>query len=134
MCLHSMIRDLKENIGNLSDLSKSVSEIQDTADHRVPMALLYCCRSWSIHLTEGVQWPIQGTNAPSVKLADFETFSREKLMYWLEVMSLTGRLSAVRSSLMELSGFKILTSVCTLSLAFFPSAYTTKTGGRRQGD
>ncbi|KIO30755.1 hypothetical protein M407DRAFT_68940, partial [Tulasnella calospora MUT 4182] len=90
LCLEIMLGGLKENVCNLFDISQPSSEVQDIMEREVSKAVQYSCRSWSIHLTEGTKLAEMGTDDATVNLANFETFSKEKLMYWLEVMSLVG--------------------------------------------
>ncbi|KAG8960190.1 hypothetical protein FRC00_000790, partial [Tulasnella sp. 408] len=90
-CLHLMLRDLRRNICNLSDLSKPNTEIQKAVSKYVPKGLQYCSRSWSIHLRAST--PILGPQMDTVgDLIVFEQFSKAKLLYWIEVMSLTGEM------------------------------------------
>lgn len=87
-CLNVMLECLKENVCNLPDLSKPSSEVQEITEREVSKAVQYCCRAWSTHLTEGVQWLNLGENATPTDFAAFESFSKEKVTYWLEAMSL----------------------------------------------
>lgn len=89
-CLSIMLRQLKENICNLSDLSKASSEVRDVAEREVSMTVRYCCRAWSVHLTEGVKWTKSSMDVSALEIVNFNLFSREKVMCWLEVMSLVG--------------------------------------------
>lgn len=86
--LQIMERDLKQNICHLADISKANFEIQDAVNTHVPKGLQYCCQSWSAHLTAGV---FDSTiEASSGVLAKLKRLSCEKLLAWLEVMSLIG--------------------------------------------
>ncbi|KAG8937845.1 hypothetical protein FRC00_013891, partial [Tulasnella sp. 408] len=90
-CLKFMLGDLKENMCNLLGIFTPTLEIQDAAERQISKALRYCCRSWSIHLTEGIKWTEVGTdNTVTNVLANFESFSKEKLMFWLEFISIMG--------------------------------------------
>ncbi|KIO28110.1 hypothetical protein M407DRAFT_44826, partial [Tulasnella calospora MUT 4182] len=93
LSLGVMLNLLKENICKLSDLSKPISEIQDVAEGKVPKVLRYCCQAWSIHLTEGLQWPGLDKDATRSQLAAFELFSKERILGWMEVMSVIGATS-----------------------------------------
>ncbi|KAG8973031.1 hypothetical protein FRC05_009146 [Tulasnella sp. 425] len=90
LCLGIMLRCLKENICSLSDLSKPNSEVQDVIERELSTSIRYCSQAWSIHPIEGAEWSVVVTKGPDGPRADFETFSKEKLLYWLEVMSLIG--------------------------------------------
>ncbi|KIO28106.1 hypothetical protein M407DRAFT_72317 [Tulasnella calospora MUT 4182] len=93
LSLSVMLRFLKENICKLSDLSEGISEIQDIAELRVPRVLRYCCQAWSIHLTEGVRWSGLDKDVARRRLAAFELFSKERILGWIEVMSVIGATS-----------------------------------------
>lgn len=90
LSLRLMLRCLKKNICNLSNLSQGSSEIQGVAEREVSSVIRYCCRAWSIHLTEGTLWSKSGAATAAAKLDDFELFSKEKMLCWLEVMSIMG--------------------------------------------
>lgn len=91
LSLQMMGRELKQNICELSDISKASSEVQDAVEIHVSKGLQYCCRVWSTHLIEGV--PSPETKAEPIRevLRRFESMSEEKLLFWLEVMSLMGK-------------------------------------------
>ncbi|KAG8984113.1 hypothetical protein FRB90_005558, partial [Tulasnella sp. 427] len=92
-CIRLMERDLRKNICNLTDLSfpNSHPDVQDAVTQHVPAGLIYCCRAWALHLTEGGR-----RNCPedpiAMKTNDLMTFSTRKILQWVEVMSLTARL------------------------------------------
>lgn len=93
LCFNIMLAQLKENICDLSGLSKPNSDIQDIVEREVSKALQYCCRAWSAHLVEGATWPRSGESVASAELVGFELFelfSKERILCWIEVMSLTG--------------------------------------------
>lgn len=94
-CILQMNQQLRENICNLNDLSKPKSEVQDIVAREVSKGVQYCCRSWSIHLTKGEQASPSGAEHQSPPERYFELFSEEKILYWLEVMSLVGIFSEV---------------------------------------
>lgn len=85
-----MLKHLRENICNLSDLSEPSSEVRDVAEREVSKAVRYGCRAWSVHLTEGVKWTRPSMGIPALGLDNFILFSQSKIMCWLEVMSLFG--------------------------------------------
>ncbi|KIO28035.1 hypothetical protein M407DRAFT_231530, partial [Tulasnella calospora MUT 4182] len=90
--LRIMVRDLRPNICKLSDVSKANSEIQNAVEEHVSKGLRYCCRSWSAHLTTGLPGSETETKteATSEVLSKLQLVSREKLLSWLEVMSVIG--------------------------------------------
>lgn len=87
--IRQMNRHLKENICGLSDISKSSSEVQDIVERELSKGIQYCCRSWAVHTTEGHSWS-ESRACSGVQKAEFESFSHEKVLFWLEVMSLLG--------------------------------------------
>lgn len=90
-CFQWMEKDLKRNICNLSDLSMRNSDtyVQAQMTSKVTSGLQYCCRSWAAHLvTTNECEEHEGKLEISMML---ETFSKTKLLCWLEVMSLIGQ-------------------------------------------
>ncbi len=97
-CLDLVVRDLKFNICNLESSYLANSDVQDLksriAKHILP-ALLYACRYLSGHL----------------KHLDFETdlfdklraFFDKRLLFWLEVLSLTGNMRLALPALSSLN-------------------------------
>lgn len=90
-CLRLMLRHLCKNICELSDLSKPNTEVHDVISQHLPKGLQHCCRSWSIHLRTSFPKPGPQTDSAG-DLIDFDKFSREKLLGWIEVMSLIGEM------------------------------------------
>ncbi|KIO18779.1 hypothetical protein M407DRAFT_31569, partial [Tulasnella calospora MUT 4182] len=88
--LEIMLDGLKENMCNLSDVSKPRSEVQDIVARDISKGIQYCCRAWPTHVMQGVRWPKSGQGVTSTELAYFERFSKGKILCWLEVMSLVG--------------------------------------------
>ncbi|KIO17082.1 hypothetical protein M407DRAFT_33260, partial [Tulasnella calospora MUT 4182] len=93
-CLQLMEHDLKTNVCALNNLSKPNSDagVQDLVERYVPKGLQYCCRSWPIHLVQSMLEVSEGL-AESI-LAKFKQLSKEKLLAWLEVMTLIGETQA----------------------------------------
>lgn len=91
-CLQLMGRDLKGNICKLWDLSRPNSDpnVQANVNREVPLGLQYCCQSWAIHLAT-LQELDQNEGLIISIVDDVHEFSQKKLLYWLEVMSLIGR-------------------------------------------
>jgi len=83
-CLGLLLNDLKFNICNLetSNLAnKDVTDLDFRVYKHIPPALLYACRFWDDHLEHiGFETDLFGK---------FRTFFEEKLLFWLEVLSLT---------------------------------------------
>jgi len=89
-CLNLMGERLKRNICNLDDYAV-LSEVADLStrqkDH-IGEALEYACRFWSKHLLEV---PGNSPHIGKVQEAIVEFFTRH-LLYWIEVLALTGNL------------------------------------------
>ncbi|QRV96507.1 Vegetative incompatibility protein HET-E-1 [Ceratobasidium sp. AG-Ba] len=89
-CLKTMTLELKFNICGLetSDrLNRDVADLDVRVRGTISPQLAYACTYWSSHLVEA---PVGRLESP---LLDF--LSGPRLMYWLEVLSLLGRLSIV---------------------------------------
>ena len=87
-CLHTMKGKLKKNICNLDDHA-ILSEVGDLPTRRMTYigdALEYACRFWTKHL---VEVPSRGRDAEEVRVAIDEFFTTN-LLFWIEVLSLTG--------------------------------------------
>lgn len=91
-CMRLMQDRLKENICALSDLSKSNldPEVQNLIRQHVPWGLRYCCRAWSKHLASGLRASQLDAESMQSVVLNLQKFSEEKLIFWLEVMSLIG--------------------------------------------
>ncbi|KAG8935564.1 hypothetical protein FRC00_010896 [Tulasnella sp. 408] len=91
-CLRLMVDNLRMNICGLSDLSKSNSdpEVQNRIGQHVPGGLQYCCRAWSAHLEAGICAAQLDSELRQSLASNLKKFSEEKLLFWLEVMSLIG--------------------------------------------
>lgn len=124
LCIRILARELKENACNLSDLSKANAEIQDKIGNHVSKFVRYCCRSWSVHLTQGGQWSKSRSSITGARLADFELFSKEKVLYWLEVMSMIG--ATTEASLMAKSVYEWLLVSVKINSATLNGARCTK--------
>ncbi|KIO18687.1 hypothetical protein M407DRAFT_83648, partial [Tulasnella calospora MUT 4182] len=96
--LQVIARDLKQNICNLPDILMANSEIKDSIDDHISKDLRYCCRFWSTHLTAGVTWSETAATTTSLILTKFRVVSEEKLLSWLEVMSLIGAMAEAGSA------------------------------------
>ncbi|KIO28557.1 hypothetical protein M407DRAFT_22295 [Tulasnella calospora MUT 4182] len=92
LSLQIMQHNLKQNICN-HRVPKANSEIEDEVNHHVSSGLRYCCRSWSIHLAAGLSLSDATRDAASIVLEKFKVFSDEKLLSWLEIMSLIGAMT-----------------------------------------
>lgn len=82
-CLECMNRELKRDIGRLSNPGVRKNEIEKTVlESYVPPELRYACRYWIRHLENGDQ---SGINWRLI-----EDFLKLHFLHWLEVMSLLG--------------------------------------------
>ncbi|KAG8997424.1 hypothetical protein FRB94_007671 [Tulasnella sp. JGI-2019a] len=102
LCLDHMSKSLSRdmcNIGFLPTPNSAVTDLHKRLQVKVPLHLRYACSSWPLHLDQA---GFSGYTDNSVRdgkasrlLDAFEKFVRTKLLCWLEVMSLLGRLDAV---------------------------------------
>ena len=91
-CLGLMKERLRKNICNLDD-HVSLSNVNDLPARRkthIGDALEYACQFWTKHLLE---IPSNGHNIEEVHKAIDEFFTTQ-LLYWIEVLTLTGNLNA----------------------------------------
>ncbi|KAG9012162.1 hypothetical protein FRB90_006833 [Tulasnella sp. 427] len=88
LCLGVMVKSLKRNICGLSQTWQSTSEMTVSADQKVHRTLRYSCLAWSTHLTQGNRHPQADDTLWTSILANFEILSKDKLLFWLEVMVL----------------------------------------------
>ena len=95
-CL-GLLKDLKFNICNLESsylANKDVEDLNSRVDKHIPPALLYACRFWDDHL--------EHIDFETDLFVQLGTFFEKKLLFWLEVLSLTnnvGLASAACSAL-----------------------------------
>ncbi|KAG8992897.1 hypothetical protein FRB90_000873 [Tulasnella sp. 427] len=88
LCLEHMVTSLKRNIGDLSQGLQSCLKASGVVKDKLSTTLRYSCLAWSVHLTKGAQdLPLDST---ALVPSSFESFSLEKVLLWLEVMSLIG--------------------------------------------
>ncbi|KAG9016574.1 hypothetical protein FRB90_002981 [Tulasnella sp. 427] len=94
VCLRQMVSSLEHtwSLSNSWEAKWKVSSNVEQKAHRYP------CLAWSTHLTKGVRVLSSGpVQIPTSITIDFEAFSRQKVLLWLEHMSLFGAISdAVR--------------------------------------
>src|SRR6201996_2376334 len=83
-CLGLLLNGLKFNICHLETsylANKDVSDLKSRVDDFIPPALLYACRFWDNHL--------ERTDFEAGLFGKLQTFFEEKLLFWLEALSLT---------------------------------------------
>jgi hypothetical protein len=88
-CLRTMTEKLKFNICELETSCAFNADIQDLTDQveqRIPDALQYSCMHWSNHLC----YDIDPVSAEVTRLLD-NFFAESQPLYWLEVLSLMGK-------------------------------------------
>ncbi len=96
-CLDLLLKDLKFNICNLESsylANKDIEDLNSRVDKHVSPALLYACRSWDDHL--------EYVDLETDMFGKLRTFFENKLLFWLEALSLTsdvGLASAACSAL-----------------------------------
>src|SRR6266481_1695975 len=92
-CLDLLLNCLKFNICDLETSYLANSDVKDiyTRVHRrIPPALLYACRSWDDHLKH--------TDFKTDLFEKVEKLFKEKFLFWLEALSLTGNIGLAPSA------------------------------------
>jgi hypothetical protein len=86
-----MEQKLKKNICGLDGcpLLNDVKDLPDLRKAHIGSALEYACRFWTKHLSET---PSSGLHVNEV-MAMIERFFTKHLLFWIEVLSLTGQLN-----------------------------------------
>ncbi|QRV77759.1 hypothetical protein RhiJN_05774 [Ceratobasidium sp. AG-Ba] len=97
-CLQTMRDELKFNICALetSDrFNRDIADLEARTQRAISPQLIYACEFWSSHLSD----------SPAGSLGPFlhEFLSSPVLMYWLEALSLLGKLSVAPSSLLRVA-------------------------------
>lgn len=90
LCFRRMRRDLRKDICNLEDPFSKIDEIRPIVADRVPLGLQFACRSWPTYLNA-----LQPEHLSATNMTAYEEFSGTQLLFWLEVMSLSERMSEV---------------------------------------
>ena len=88
-CFRLMRQELKFNICGLESSYLLNDEVKDLAERistRIGDSLLYACRFWAAHLQDMMANEYNG----NALIAELEDFVYVRLLFWLEVMSLTG--------------------------------------------
>ncbi|KAL5526912.1 hypothetical protein ACEPAF_8639 [Sanghuangporus sanghuang] len=92
-CFEIMAKNLRFNICNLTSsfiLNEDVPGLQTRIANNIRPQLDYACRFWAVHMCE------LSNSDVSTELKDrMKTFGNEHLLYWLEVLSLTGKFNRV---------------------------------------
>jgi len=107
-CLNVMKRGLKKNICNL-DSHTSFSKVDDLPAHRkahIGDALEYACCFWTTHLAKTAS---SGASVGEVK-KEIDEFFTTQLLFWIEVLSLMGKLERGVYALNEIEQWYILVS------------------------
>jgi hypothetical protein len=101
-CLQTMTKELKFNICELETSCLANAEIDGLdklVDLKIPDALQYSCMHWSSHLCSD-------SNPASVEVSALldEFLTGPRPLYWIEVMSLMGKVPTAISALREIKG------------------------------
>jgi hypothetical protein len=109
-CMRVMTQQLKFNICELESSLLSNEEIVDMKDRisrKIPDILQYSCIYWSNHICHNVD-----TADPEVHISLDNLVKELRLLYWIEVLSLMGKVLVGESSLRRLlSWAKVATSL-----------------------
>lgn len=98
-CLLVMLKDLRFNICQLetsSQLNSQVKDLESRITQYLPDALQYSCVHWSNHVCSG------GDPSNNIKSLLVQFLAGEKVLYWLEVLSLLGKVPTALASLQQL--------------------------------
>ncbi|KDQ11712.1 hypothetical protein BOTBODRAFT_637097 [Botryobasidium botryosum FD-172 SS1] len=102
-CLRTMSRDLRFNICNLESshlLNAEVDNLATRVENMISSELQYSCLFWADHLRS----ILKSTGSEIMPLLhDF--FFQPSVLYWIEVLSLLGRLSAGSSGLLNVTSW-----------------------------
>ncbi|KAG8992038.1 hypothetical protein FRB90_001111 [Tulasnella sp. 427] len=90
LCLRKMMSALKHNMCDLRHAWQLSSDIQDIVEQNLSRTTRYCCLAWSAHLTKGNDTQ---DAICTQQLTELKSFTEEKVLFWLEVMSLIGAIS-----------------------------------------
>jgi hypothetical protein len=85
---------LKRDICHIGDHSKLNDEIEDLNERKakfIPGDLQYACQYWALHLHE--------SSSVESLLASVKSFAFKFILYWMEVLSITGNLGGGLKSL-----------------------------------
>jgi len=92
-CLDLLLNSLKFNICDLETSYLANDEVEDLntrVDQHIPPTLLYACRFWDSHLKH--------TDFKMDLFEKVEKFFKEKFLFWLEALSLTGNIGLAPSA------------------------------------
>jgi hypothetical protein len=96
-CLVTMANGLQFNICRLETsctANTDILDLKDRVEEGIPDALQYSCMHWSNHLC----YDIEPVNVEVTKLLD-GFFAESQPLYWLEVLSLTGKMPVAITAL-----------------------------------
>ncbi|KAL5504548.1 hypothetical protein ACEPAH_7209 [Sanghuangporus vaninii] len=94
--------------------NNEIPDLQDRIKKAIPRHLDYACRFWSVHFCE--------IPNPKDLLEKLKTFAKHHLLYWFEVLSLTGHFIRVAAGALNDANLKIATVDSDLS-SFLWAAY-----------
>jgi len=127
--LRTMQTKLRFNMCKLKTsyhLNGEIPDLDGRIKEHVPKVLSYSCRFWAEHLARVGKFDVE-------LFKSIKTLMEEKLLFWLEVLSLKGELAVATTALSRLrswlSKVKGNVSICCSSLF---TALTVKTGSGRR--
>jgi hypothetical protein len=101
-CFRLMREGLRFNICNLKTsylLNDEVMDLLQRIETNIPMPLLYSCQFWTTHVLETT---INLHNHGSL-MQEIKDFMYHRLLFWLEVMSLTKEVASANTSLLTVA-------------------------------
>ena len=114
-CLEAMLTTLRQDVCQLSKPGVLASEVeQDTIRKSLPAHIQYACQYWTTHLER-----IKDDQRNLIELRDngpVHIFFRSHFLYWLEALSLMGKVSSCVSMIAQLEN---------LTVRYYYLCYTT---------
>jgi hypothetical protein len=106
-CLETMKHGLKFNICNLNTsymYNKDVDGLATCIQNSIPTHLAYSCQFWADHL---LYMPVGDKIVKTVN-----EFFNTRLLYWLEVLSLTGQVNIASPAMMAIADWSKVSEEC----------------------
>jgi hypothetical protein len=122
-CLGLMEKRLKKNICNLDDYAV-LSEVGDLSTYKkdhIGGGLEYACKFWTKHLLE---IPSSGPHTEGVQKA-VDRFFTKHLLYWVEVLAITGNLGVGVYAMNDIEQWcNLVSGMCNLSSRIYPHSFS----------
>ena len=94
--------------------NSEVSDLEKRISQKISAELQYSCLHWADHLFSMIYECGSHSNKMETTMYLFEFFGLTRSLYWLEILSLLGRLGTARDILIRFLGqSNVLVSICT---------------------